>query len=73
MIPEIGVKFEGIATGKLRRYFSLKNIVDIFKIPIGIVQAFMLLRKFKPQVVGGILENECSDLLKDFFAKTRAC
>lgn len=51
MIPEIGVDFKGIMTGKLRRYFSVENFFDFFKIPIGIVQAYFLLRKFKPAVV----------------------
>ncbi|MFC1810118.1 undecaprenyldiphospho-muramoylpentapeptide beta-N-acetylglucosaminyltransferase [Patescibacteria group bacterium] len=48
MIPEIGVKFRGIMTGKLRRYFSWQNFVDFFKIPIGVVQSYFTLRKFKP-------------------------
>jgi len=51
MIPEIGVKFRGIMTGKLRRYFSWQNFIDFFKIPIGIVQSYFTLRKFKPSVV----------------------
>lgn len=51
MIPEIGVEFKGIMTGKLRRYFSFKNFIDFFKIPIGTLQSFFILKKFKPAVV----------------------
>lgn len=43
--------FKAILTGKLRRYFSLNNILDIFKIPIGIIQSFFIIKKFKPQVI----------------------
>lgn len=28
--------------------------------------------KFNPKIVGGILERECSDLIREFFVKTRA-
>lgn len=51
MIPEIGIKFKGIMTGKLRRYFSLANFIDFFRIPIGTFQSYFTLRKFKPAVV----------------------
>lgn len=51
MIPEIGVKFKGIMTGKLRRYFSVANFIDFFRIPFGIIQSYFTLRKFKPSVV----------------------
>lgn len=54
MIPEmgiVGVSYKAVATGKLRRYFSFANFVDFFKIPVGIVQSWFALRKFKPTVV----------------------
>ncbi|MFC1599394.1 undecaprenyldiphospho-muramoylpentapeptide beta-N-acetylglucosaminyltransferase [Patescibacteria group bacterium] len=51
MIPEIGVKFKGVQAGKLRRYFSWKNILDFFRIPIGFAQSFLTLFGFKPAVV----------------------
>jgi len=38
-------------TGKFRRYFSLQNFVDFFKIPFGIYQAYKILKKFKPNVI----------------------
>jgi UDP-N-acetylglucosamine--N-acetylmuramyl-(pentapeptide) pyrophosphoryl-undecaprenol N-acetylglucosamine transferase len=43
--------FYGIPAGKLRRYFSLKNITDIFKIAGGFFASFVLLAKIKPAVL----------------------
>ncbi|MBD3270520.1 undecaprenyldiphospho-muramoylpentapeptide beta-N-acetylglucosaminyltransferase [Candidatus Peregrinibacteria bacterium] len=51
LIPEHGVKFEGIQCGKLRRYFSLENFVDFFRTIIGIWQSFWKVKKFNPKVV----------------------
>ena len=39
LIQEEGVKIKTIFSGKIRRYFSFKNIIDLFKIPIGFFQA----------------------------------
>lgn len=51
MIEEIDVPFVAITCGKLRRYFSLKNFIDFFKIPVGILQALTVLLKFRPDVI----------------------
>ena len=41
-----------IVSGKVRRYFSFQNFVDIlFKIPFGAVQSFFLLLTIKPDLV----------------------
>lgn len=40
-----------ILSGKLRRYFSLSYIPDLFKIPIGIIQSLWQLLVFMPDVV----------------------
>ncbi|MBP5252008.1 MAG: UDP-N-acetylglucosamine--N-acetylmuramyl-(pentapeptide) pyrophosphoryl-undecaprenol N-acetylglucosamine transferase [Treponema sp.] len=40
--------FIGIPSGKLRRYFSLKNFFDLFKIGFGLIKAFFVLKKIKP-------------------------
>ncbi|MFG0212353.1 undecaprenyldiphospho-muramoylpentapeptide beta-N-acetylglucosaminyltransferase [Brevibacillus porteri] len=45
------VQFHSISTGKLRRYFSWKNVSDVFQVLRGILQAYFLLRKIKPDVV----------------------
>ncbi|RUR16861.1 undecaprenyldiphospho-muramoylpentapeptide beta-N-acetylglucosaminyltransferase [Legionella sp. km535] len=51
MIQNLGIPFHAVSSGKLRRYFSLKNVLDPFKIVIGIIQSFCLFHKLKPDVV----------------------
>ena len=52
MIEKIeGISYKDVLCGKLRRYFSLKNFVDFFRVPLGILQARQILREFKPDVV----------------------
>ena len=48
---EQNIPFKSVATGKLRRYFSLQNIVDWFKLPLGIMQSLRIVREFKPDVI----------------------
>ncbi|HLD34669.1 MAG TPA: glycosyltransferase, partial [Patescibacteria group bacterium] len=40
-----------IVCGKLRRYFSFRNFVDFFKVPIGVIQSFFIVLKFRPEVL----------------------
>lgn len=51
LISEIKIPFFSIANGKLRRYFSWQNFIDPFKIFFGILQAFFLCLKLKPNVI----------------------
>ena len=44
-------KFYGIPCGKLRRYFSVRNFFDIFKIAAGLVISVFILLKEKPSVL----------------------
>lgn len=44
-------EFYGIPSGKLRRYFSLKNFSDVFRIIGGYFSARRILRKIKPAVL----------------------
>ncbi len=46
-----GVIYHAISSGKLRRYFSLKNFTDPFRVNHGVTQAKRLIRELKPQVV----------------------
>lgn len=48
---KIHVPYYGIKTGKLRRYFSIKNFFDIFAIIIGFFQSLLLLLKLKPDLI----------------------
>ncbi len=43
--------FYGIPSGKLRRYFSVQNFFDIFKIFAGFIASFFILAKIKPYML----------------------
>ncbi|MCS7459266.1 undecaprenyldiphospho-muramoylpentapeptide beta-N-acetylglucosaminyltransferase [Paenibacillus doosanensis] len=51
IIQHAGIPFHHISSGKLRRYFDLKNIKDPFKVVKGIGEAYLLLRRLKPSIV----------------------
>lgn len=51
LLSEESVKVKTILTGKLRRYFSFKTVLDLFKIPIGIFQALFWLFILAPDLV----------------------
>lgn len=42
-----------IPAGKLRRYFSLKNVIDVFKIFLGFIKSIRLIRKYEPNMIFG--------------------
>ena len=45
------IPYTGIASGKLRRYFDLKNISDPFRVLKGYAQAIGFMHKIKPDIV----------------------
>ena len=45
------LRYYGIPTGKLRRYFSLQNIIDLFKIVAGFFASILILLREKPKLV----------------------
>lgn len=49
--PIEGVTYFPISTGKLRRYLSIENVKDPFKVLKGTFQAWNIIRKRKPDVV----------------------
>ncbi len=51
LIEAEGLPYYGISSGKLRRYFDLKNFTDPFRVIAGLFQAKKLLKKMKPDVV----------------------
>ena len=51
LVTEQGVKYYGIASGKLRRYLSLQNLTDPFRVLKGCAQARKLIREINPDVV----------------------
>ena len=46
-----GIEFIGINAGKLRRYFSLRTIVDFFRFLTGIGQALFVLARLRPRLM----------------------
>lgn len=51
LIEEMGIPYYGISSGKLRRYFDVKNFSDPFRVLKGYKQAKKLLKQLKPDVV----------------------
>ncbi|WNQ10712.1 undecaprenyldiphospho-muramoylpentapeptide beta-N-acetylglucosaminyltransferase [Paenibacillus aurantius] len=52
LITALGdVPYSGISTGKLRRYFSWQNLKDPFRAGRGVLQAYSLIRRSKPDVL----------------------
>ena len=47
LVTNAGIRYHAIQTGKLRRYFSLENLIDFFRFIFGILQAFFYLLKFR--------------------------
>lgn len=43
--------YQKISAGKLRRYFSLESIIDLFKIPVSFVQSLWFIFLFMPDAV----------------------
>jgi UDP-N-acetylglucosamine--N-acetylmuramyl-(pentapeptide) pyrophosphoryl-undecaprenol N-acetylglucosamine transferase len=51
-VPQAGIRYHAIATGKLRRSLALQNLSDVaFQVPWGILQAWRLLGRLRPHVV----------------------
>ena len=46
LISNVKIPYKAIYTGKLRRYFSMENFFDIFKLLLGTIQSFLYLMKF---------------------------
>ena len=51
LIPDLGIPYYGISSGKLRRYIDPKNLSDPFKVIKGYGQARKLLKKIQPDIV----------------------
>ncbi|MBT3234669.1 MAG: UDP-N-acetylglucosamine--N-acetylmuramyl-(pentapeptide) pyrophosphoryl-undecaprenol N-acetylglucosamine transferase [Bdellovibrionales bacterium] len=46
LVSEIEIPYYPIFTGKLRRYFSWENLLDLFKVVLGIIQSVLILSSF---------------------------
>jgi UDP-N-acetylglucosamine--N-acetylmuramyl-(pentapeptide) pyrophosphoryl-undecaprenol N-acetylglucosamine transferase len=47
LVEEAGLEFFGVPSGKLRRYFSIRTIIDFFKVIAGYFAARKILKKQK--------------------------
>ena len=51
LIEQFGIPYHGISTGKLRRYFSVQNFTDPFRVLKGMNDAKKLVKILKPDVI----------------------
>ncbi len=48
IVPAAGFRLATVKAGKLRRYLSFKTITGVLRVPLGMIQAFRIVRKFRP-------------------------
>ncbi|MDE6673393.1 MAG: glycosyltransferase, partial [Acetatifactor sp.] len=51
LMADFDIPYTGISTGKLRRYFDIKNLTDPFQVLKGFSEAKKYLKEFRPDVV----------------------
>lgn len=51
LVETAGIPYFGISSGKMRRYMSIKNATDIFRVGKGLFDALRVIRKIKPDVI----------------------
>lgn len=51
LIEDAGVPYDGISSGKLRRYFDIKNFSDPLRVLKGYGQAKRLMKHYRPDIV----------------------
>jgi UDP-N-acetylglucosamine--N-acetylmuramyl-(pentapeptide) pyrophosphoryl-undecaprenol N-acetylglucosamine transferase len=51
IVGRFGIPFSGIPAGKFRRYLSLRNLADIFKIAAGVLRSLSVMRRHRPSLV----------------------
>jgi len=51
LAEQAGLPYYGVSTGKMRRYLSVKNLTDPFRVVKGVGEALALMRKLKPAFV----------------------
>ena len=47
LVPAAGLRLETIKAGKLRRYVSWQTVKGVMRVPVGVVQAVEIVRKFR--------------------------
>lgn len=51
LVADFNIPYYGVSTGKLRRYFDLKNFSDPFRVIKGYFEAKKVLKEIKPDIV----------------------
>ncbi len=51
LIENLGITYYGISSGKLRRYFDVKNLTDPFRVLKGYTEASSLIKKLNPDII----------------------
>lgn len=51
LIEDVGIPYKGISSGKLRRYLSVKNLTDPFRVLKGIREAKQIIKSYKPDII----------------------
>ena len=51
LIEELGIPYKGISSGKFRRYMSVKNFTDPFRVLKGYREAKKFIKEYKPDVL----------------------
>ena len=51
LIEQLGIPYHGISSGKLRRYFSVQNFTDPFRVLKGFREANKLIKELKPDII----------------------
>lgn len=50
LVPAAGLRLETIKAGKLRRYVSWQTVKGVMRVPLGVVQAVEIVRRFRADV-----------------------
>lgn len=51
ILPEMGIEFIPLTTGRLQREFTIYTISSLLKIPIGLIQALIIILAKRPDVI----------------------
>lgn len=51
LFSQDGIKVKTVLAGKIRRYFSFQNILDVLKTPLGFIQAFYHIFVLSPDII----------------------
>lgn len=51
LIEPLGLPYHVLPVGKLRRYLSLENLLDVFRVAAGILSGWRLARRLRPDLV----------------------